>query len=117
MSGFVTVGLQPAAVRSVAAATYTLQESDLAAILMFTNAGGCTVTVPDNTLPAGWSCAVVQRGAAVVTFVADGTLTFLVDSLYATPPTTREVGSIMVVTLLDAGAGGVAKLYGELALA
>lgn len=63
----VTFPLQPTVV--IPDTTHTLAASDNGQMLLFTNAAGCTLTLPAN-LPAQFNCAVVQLGAAQVTFAA-----------------------------------------------
>lgn len=52
----------------------SLTEDDDGAILMFTNAGAITVTVPDG-LPLGFSCVIMRGGGAgALTIQGDGTI-------------------------------------------
>jgi hypothetical protein len=52
----------------ISGATYTLLDTDIDKILIFTNATGCTVTVPTG-LTAGNRYEGKQRGDGQVTFV------------------------------------------------
>jgi hypothetical protein len=47
--------------------SYTFVAGDAGKIVTFDNAGAITVDLP-NSLPAGWSCTWMQKGAGVVTF-------------------------------------------------
>ena len=53
--------------------TRTLLASDSGKTIRYTNAAGCTVTIPD-TLLEGHTCLHVQKGAVVVNFVASGSM-------------------------------------------
>ncbi len=57
--------------------TYTLTISDLGKILIFTNSGAITVTLPqqsDIALPLGFNCMIrSDTGAGVITFTTEGT--------------------------------------------
>jgi hypothetical protein len=53
--------------------TRTLALTDYGKIIRYTNAAGCTVTVPD-TLPVGFNCLHIQRGTAQIIFVAGGSI-------------------------------------------
>lgn len=54
--------------------TRLLSASDNGKAIIYTNAAGCTVTLPD-TLAAGFNCLHIQRGAAQVTFAGSGSMT------------------------------------------
>ena len=55
---------------TVSATTYTFLATDLGKIVLFTNASGCTATVPNNTV-AGFNCIAQQdAGAGQVIIVA-----------------------------------------------
>lgn len=61
-------------IEDVSGLTYQFQSSDKFKIKRFTNASGCTVTIP-NGLPTGWEALGYRAiGAGVVTFSAEGTL-------------------------------------------
>lgn len=68
---------------TVTTTTYTLQLSDTGKYLRFTNAAGCTITVPDNStvaFAAGTSIKLGAHGAAGITLVEGAT------SVSITPP-------------------------------
>lgn len=67
--------LFPATIKTVSAGTYTVLSADTGLVLEFTNAGGCTVTLP-NSLSVGFNCAIVQAGTGQVTLTtgSGGTL-------------------------------------------
>lgn len=52
--------------------TYTLQSSDNGKIVTINNGSAITLTVP-TSLPAGFTCTIVQLGAGQITFTASGT--------------------------------------------
>ena len=67
-------------VKTVSTPTYTLTADDLYFYILFTNAGGCVVTVPDDTTLA-WTAVLTtivpvfafeQAGAGQVTIVGSG---------------------------------------------
>lgn len=49
--------------------TYTVVAADTGKVIDHANAGGITVTLPNN-MPVGWCCTYVQSGAGQVTFSA-----------------------------------------------
>jgi hypothetical protein len=56
--------------KTVSATTYTLLLTDLGLTLLFTNAAGCTVTIPANAsvpFPLGWNVELAQVNAGAVT--------------------------------------------------
>lgn len=52
---------------------FTLSDDNSGAILRTTNASAVTLTVP-NTLPIGFVCTIIQKGAGVITFTGAATL-------------------------------------------
>ncbi len=58
--------------KEISATTYTLIDADSGGFLRFTNASGCTLTVP-NGLKSGFYVGVGQWGAGAVTLLASGT--------------------------------------------
>lgn len=56
--------------RTIATATYTLLTTDDGAKLVFTNAGGCTVTVPTG-LGADFNCEMIAAGADTLLILGD----------------------------------------------
>ncbi|MEI9966591.1 MAG: hypothetical protein WDN67_03050 [Candidatus Moraniibacteriota bacterium] len=63
------LNLFPATVKTVSATTYTLLTTDTGLVLEFTNASGCTVTLPNN-FSIGFNCAIAQCAAGQVTLSA-----------------------------------------------
>lgn len=97
-----------------AGATRTLTAADASRMILCTNAGGCTVTVPD-TLPQGFSATFVQDAAGVVALSAGGSLTFLVTATALSPPRSLEPGAVIAITFIDETAGAErAVVYGRL---
>jgi hypothetical protein len=62
--------------KTVSTTTYTLLEADSGTIILYTNASGCAVTIPD-TLSVGHNCLHIQKGAAQVSFTGSGTMTIV----------------------------------------
>lgn len=61
-------------VKTVSSGTYNFLETDRNKFIRFTNAGGCTATIPTG-LTLGWTVAVYRaNGAGVVTLASSGTL-------------------------------------------
>lgn len=58
-------------VNTQAGTTYTISVADNQSVVYITSATAVTITVP-NTLPAGFSCAVIQGGAGIITFTGTG---------------------------------------------
>lgn len=68
-----SMGMRILPLTTIAGTTYTLLETDSESILLYTNAAGCTVTVPDS-LSAGHNCLHIQKGTGQVTFTGSGTI-------------------------------------------
>jgi hypothetical protein len=85
----------------VTTTTLTLTNDHNGNILLFTNASGCTVTVPD-TLTLGFSCILVQDSAGVVTLAAGGATTFTGPTSVTPPYTVTEQGASMVISKISA---------------
>ncbi len=69
------LSLSPATV-VVSGTTKTLAASDNGKLLIFTNAAGCAVTLPEQSnvaLPEGFTCDYEQQGAVKLTFAKEGT--------------------------------------------
>lgn len=114
----------PAVVRQVAAGavdeevtgtTRTLTAADRGKLLIFTNAAGCALTIPD-TLPDGFKVDVLQMDDDAVTFAGSGSITLAPLGEYETaPPQTQESGARVCIEIATApGVGKIAKLSGEL---
>lgn len=84
----------------VSTTTYSLSDDDNGRILLFSNAAGCTVTVPDS-LSRGCSVLLVQDGAGSVTLSAGGSTTFLASAAVTAPYTTADQGSTLSVTKIS----------------
>lgn len=85
--------------------TRTLALSDYGKIIRYTNASGCTITVPD-TLPVGFNCLHIQRGAAQINFVAGGTI--VIDN----PDNHTKSAKIKAVVATFIESSGVCNLNG-----
>ena len=115
-AGDIEAAPQDVTITAVATTTYTLQLSDRNTILHCTHVDGCTVTLPDDTLPAGWTCGIMQGDADdVVTIALASPATALVSSDFADPPATVDQGDLIIVTVITAGASSVYKVGGDLA--
>lgn len=79
--------------------------------LVFTNAAGCTVTVPQD-LPLDFSCVIVQRAAGQVFMQAGGAATVINRQAYTKTAAQWAVGSITVVE--NPGTAAIAVLAGDL---
>jgi hypothetical protein len=105
-----TVGMTNVFVEEESEATRTLTASDNGKTIVFTNAAGCTVTVP--SLYKNFSCSFVQdTGAGAVALAAGAGVTFLAPASIAAPYTTAEVGATMGITMLSASR---ALVYGSI---
>lgn len=120
--GAITVGSLAAPLdtplKVVTTDTYELLLADRDKILSFTHASGCTVNVPADTFPVGWSVALEQGGANPVVLDDDGGNTlFGALAEYVDPPETAGASALIVITILISGTPTGAKVYGELAIA
>src|SRR6267154_2147974 len=59
---------------TVSTSTRSLLATDAGCILLFTNAGGCALTIPAG-LSATFTCVIVQMAAGQVTIAAGGGVT------------------------------------------
>lgn len=98
-------------VKTVSTATYAISDDDNGKLLIFTNGGGCTVTVPQG-LSAGVSCNLQQNAAAQVTITAGAGETLQASVTYTAPYKTADQYSVVGLTVIDSTH---AALYGELA--
>lgn len=97
--------------KTITVGTYTLAIEDEDRWLIFTNSGGCTVTVPNQVFADGKSIQGVQRGAGQLTFVAGSGFTLNISSLVnAKTATVNSVFGVQFETL------STGTLYGELEL-
>lgn len=85
----------------VSSTTYTLTPDDNGKTLLFQNAAGCTVTVP-NSLGAGFTVLLVQDAAGQVTVAAGAGVSFLVSAAHIAPFKTADQGSQLSLQQLDA---------------
>lgn len=86
--------------------TYTLVAADAGKIVTISNGSAITLTLP-NSLPAGWACTVVQKGAGAITFTAAGGATRNNRSAH-----TKTAGQWAVCGLyVDSNAGGSSAVY------
>lgn len=98
-----------------ATTTRTLADSDNDSVILFTNVGAITVTVPDS-LSLGFGVALVQDGGGIVQLAAGGTLTFKAPISAASPPETSEDGALIALTMIDVTGGSErALVFGSLA--
>lgn len=84
-------------------ASYTLQTTDDGAVLVFTNASGCTVTIPIG-LGEDFNCILVAGGADTVLILGDAVILNSANSGYEMTPYSRG--------WLDATAANVFVLSG-----
>lgn len=76
-TAFVVAGFMPiVAANVVSATTYTLTAADKGNVIICTNAGAVTITVPSG-LGSTFYCAVMQRGAGLVTASAGAGVTLV----------------------------------------
>jgi RNase P/RNase MRP subunit p29 len=95
-----TIGMTNVVVETETGTTRTLTVRDNGKTIVFTNAAGCTVTVPE--LYQNFSCSFVQdTGAGAVTLAAGTGVTFLAPTSVSAPYTTAEVGATMGITMLS----------------
>lgn len=88
-------GASSLTVEDVAGATYTVVAADIGKIKRFTNAGGCTVTVPD-ALGAGFTVTLLKaNGAGTITIEAGGTAAVTSSSGDLRLIDTRAMASLM----------------------
>lgn len=71
-----SMGMRVLPLTTVSGTTYTLLEEDSGSVLLYTNAAGCAVTVPDS-LSSGHNCLHIQKGTAQVTFAGSGGMTIV----------------------------------------
>lgn len=88
-------------IESDATGARVLSDADNQKVILFTNAGGCSVTVPAS-LSGGFSVTLVQDSAGAVTLVAGAGLTFLASAAVVAPYTTFDQGSAMGVLKISA---------------
>jgi len=84
----------------------TLDAADCGKIIRYTNAANITVTLPDS-LPAGCSMALIQRGAGQIIPTVSGGATLTSARGY-----TKSFGlNAMIGLTIDSNAGGTAAAY------
>lgn len=109
--GFFASGVLPlsgysAVTNAQTGTTYTLAASDTGKVVTLSNASAITLTLP-NSLPAGFVCTVVQKGAGQVTFSAAAGAT-----LNNAHTQTKTFGQYAICTLyVDANSGGSSAIY------
>lgn len=82
-------------VKTISGTTYTLLADDNGSMLLYTNASGCTVTVPDS-LVVGFNALHIQKGAGQVTFIGGGAMTIVnADSFTSTAKLNATAGTIV----------------------
>ncbi len=94
--------------------TYTLAASDNGKIVTFTNAAAVTCTLPQQsttTLPEGFQCAIIQRGAGRVSFATEGSDTIESKDSYTALTGQASTGTVILVS---AGAPNTWFLLGDL---
>jgi hypothetical protein len=92
--------------RSETGTTYTLDFTDTGKVITFNNASAITVTLP-NSLPQGFACTCVQKGAGQVTFSAGSGAT-----LYNRSGHTKIAGQYGVTTVfVEGNADNFSALY------
>ena len=95
--------------------TYTLTGADNGKVVTLSNAGAITLTFPElatESMPVGFTCTIVQRGAGTVTCVVEGTDTIESSGALVSLGGQHSAGT---VTLLSKGSPNVWGLYGSLA--
>lgn len=68
---WIPLGYSGYAVVSEKTASYTLTEADSRSVIVVNSTTATTITVP-NTLPIGFFCQIIQKGAGQVTVVGSG---------------------------------------------
>ena len=74
--------------------TYQLASTDNGKILNFSSNSAITLTMPYNTLPAGFNCMVIQSGTGQITFSGSGFTPYNRNSF------TKTAGQYSIVTVL-----------------
>ncbi|MBF0424337.1 MAG: hypothetical protein HQL66_00750 [Magnetococcales bacterium] len=95
--------------------SYTATGADRGKIITLSNASPITLTLPQTSteaIPAGWQCAVIQRGVGTVTMVAQGA-----DVIESKQGRTSLAGQHSPVTIIKlvAGTPNTWGAYGDLA--
>ena len=103
-----------ASINAQTGTSYTLTAADNGKVVTLDNAAAITLTVPQQsttTLPAGFQCAIVQKGAGQVTVAKEGSDTLLSED--SNVKLTKQ-GSIGTIVLLTAGTPNAWFLAGSL---
>jgi hypothetical protein len=109
---------QDVTVEEVEDETYELTVTDRNKILLCTHVDGCTVTLPDGGMPAGWTCGIMQGDADdPVTLAAGGSAELYFSSDFADPPETVDQFDLIIVTVVTAGEATQYKVGGDLVAA
>jgi Major tropism determinant N-terminal domain len=96
-----------AQVKTISTTTYTLTQADNGFIILFTNAAGCTVTLPASGIVVGFITHLHQEGAGqVIVTAAGGVSTRTAIGL----KTRTQYSSMSVMCILD----DVFKVIGDL---
>jgi len=95
--------------------TRTLSDSDNESMILFSNAAGCTVSVP-TTLSVGTTVVLASTNAPVTIIpLASSTMSLVAKPSATTPLATAQKWSPVAVTMIDASAGAeIAFVYGDL---
>jgi hypothetical protein len=94
----ITIDFSPTStINSQAGTSYTLLSTDNGKILVLTNAGTITLTVPTG-LPIGFNCTIVQGGAGKAVFTASGTTITTADSFTRTKAAGAVAAIICIAT-------------------
>lgn len=99
---------------TVSATTYTFLSTDLGKIVLFTNAAGCTATVPNNTV-AGFNCIAQQdagAGQVVIAAASGASIMAYPASAFKTPGTN---GQISIAVKSNAGSAAQIVVGGGVA--
>jgi len=93
----------------------TLSDSDNESMILFSNAAGCTVSVP-TTLSVGTTVVLASTNAPVTIIpLAASTVSLVAKPSATTPLATAQKWSPVAVTMIDASAGAeIAFVYGDL---
>jgi hypothetical protein len=100
--------------KEIATTTYTLAEADTGRILEFTNASGCTVTLPNN-IAAQWEAMIVQGTGAGQVTLSPASGASLVNRVGHTKTAGAEAMAMLYVTSNAGGSSAKYRLGGDTA--
>lgn len=96
--------------------SYTIAATDNQKVITLSNAGAITLTVP-NSLPVGFECTVLQKGAGLVTWTAGSGTTLRFPATKTAASVGQYGTSRVVIESNSTGAAAVAYISGDLAAA